>query len=421
SSVLTLIGLQVDASDATIVVIGPDGSIDLAYCTSAGQPRAMTFEQARRELEHGPASLVWRHSSSLALRNDARAGCREGHHDTRPAGSVIALPLTHSHTTFGVLTISHPTPGHFTSEDLLLFEGIAAQASVAGSAVRLGLEGRRRRAQALLLAIGQSPAAERSAEQLAAELIERSAAVFDAGAAALFLAADGGRALNCFAIHHLRSPERAEHAETLSAQMAAAAERAWQTCVPTSELLPEGTSAKHIPEHDRWACVALPLRHAGDTIGAFVLARRTHSKAVFSADTWAMLALFGNMIADVLAPPRHRQQAVAPSHSREPMRVIFDHLPDGLVLIDAEGRILIANDAFCEDVLVLPPRAAFGQNYASIIQELERSEQLTIEPHPSFPAARRACCAGDGGRRRWYEIDRFVVADDGPEQVIERW
>jgi PAS domain S-box-containing protein len=104
------------------------------------------------------------------------------------------------------------------------------------------------------------------------------------------------------------------------------------------------------------------------------------------------------------------------------MRVIFDHLPEGLVLLSAEGRILIANDAFCEDVLGLPPRAAIGQNYAAIIEELERAEQLTIESQPLVSAARRARWAAGGGRQRWYEIDRFVVAaGEGAEQVIERW
>jgi signal transduction histidine kinase len=82
----------------------------------------------------------------------------------------------------------------------------------------------------------------------------------------------------------------------------------------------------------------------------------------------------------------------------------------------------MANDAFCEDIVGIPPRAAIGRSYAAIFQELEQAEQITIEPHPSIPVLRRARCAGGDGRQRWYEIDRYGVADhDGAEQIIERW
>jgi PAS domain S-box-containing protein len=109
-------------------------------------------------------------------------------------------------------------------------------------------------------------------------------------------------------------------------------------------------------------------------------------------------------------------------HSRDPLHIIFDHLPDGLVLLDADGCILIANDAFCEDVLGVLPRAAIGRQYAALTHELEQSAQITIEPHPSIPGVRRARCAAGDGRQRWYDIDRYsVAAGDGAEQVIERW
>jgi signal transduction histidine kinase len=119
-------------------------------------------------------------------------------------------------------------------------------------------------------------------------------------------------------------------------------------------------------------------------------------------------------------PPRAAYRQIA--HNGDPMQIIFDHLPDGLVLIDSAGRILIANDAFCEDVLGALPRAVIGRPYAALVQELEQAEQITIEPHPSLPALRRACCAGGDGRQRRYEIDRYsIAAGEGAEQLIERW
>ena len=56
--------------------------------------------------------------------------------DDAPSGSVMALPLSHGQATFGILAINHPLPGHFSSQDLLLFEGVAAQTGVALSAAR---------------------------------------------------------------------------------------------------------------------------------------------------------------------------------------------------------------------------------------------------------------------------------------------
>jgi PAS domain S-box-containing protein len=271
-NILAVISLHSDANAAAIVLVGPDGAIELALSNSGGQPQPMPLEQARRVLERGPAGWDWRDSGSVVLTNDTHDLCWEGAGDAAPSGSVMALPLSHGHATFGVLTISHPMPGHFTSQDLLLFEGVAAQAGVALSAARWNQEERHRHDQAQLL------------DQ------------------------------------------------------------------PMSE------------------------------------------------------------------------QDIQLTHSRDPMQIIFDHLPDGLVLIDTAGRILIANDAFCEDVLGVLPRTAIGRHYAAIIQDLEQGEQITIEPHPSVPTARRARCAGGEGRQRWYDIDRYVVAaDDGAEQVIERW
>jgi PAS domain-containing protein len=271
-NILAVISLHSDARAAAVVLVGPAGAIDLALSNSGGQPQPMPAEQARQVLERGPAGWDWRDSASVVLTNDPHDLCREGAGDAAPSGSVMALPLSHGHATFGVLTISHPMRGHFTSQDLLLFEGVAAQAGVALSAVHWSQEERRRRDQARLL------------DQ------------------------------------------------------------------PMSE------------------------------------------------------------------------QDIQITHSRDPMHIIFDHLPDGLVLIDTAGRILIANDAFCEDVLGILPRAAIGRHYAAIIQDLEHGAQISIEPHPSVPAVRRARCAGGDERQRWYDIDRYIVAaDDSGEQVIERW
>jgi GAF domain-containing protein len=260
--------MNIHSSDASvaIVLVGSNGAIDLALSNNRGLLQPIPSEQARRLLERGPAGWNWRDSSSVLLANDAQLLDWEHFDRTAPAGSIMALPLAHAHTSFGLLTISHQLPNHFTSQDLLLFEGVAAQASLALRAA------------------------------------------------------------------HENQAMQHPHVQPIS------------------------------------------------------------------------------------------EQAHQITHSRDPMHIIFDHLPDGLVLLDAGGHILIANEAFCEDVLSLPPRATIGRRYAAIIQDLQQSAQIAIEPHPSIPTMQRARCAGTDGRQRWYDIDRYsVAADDGAEQLIERW
>lgn len=47
-------------------------------------------------------------------------------------------------------------------------------------------------------------------------------------------------------------------------------------------------------------------------------------------------------------------------HSRDMLRIVFDHVPDGLVLYDQAGQILTANAAFCRGVLDLQPQHVVG-------------------------------------------------------------
>lgn len=260
---LIALGLHSDA-DAAIVLVGPDSAIELAMSNHAGPPQPMPLEQARQIVERGPAGWDWRDGDSVMLTSNTAGLGRAGVDDRAPS-NIMALPLAHGPTTMGLLTLTQRSQGHFTSQDLLLFEAVAAQAGVALSAARWSAEDQHQRAH---------------------------------------------------------------------------------------------------------------------------------------------------------APPVDQPSTL----SRDPLHIIFDHLPDGLVLIDPAGRILIANEAFCEDVLGMLPRATIGRQYAAIIQELEQGAQITIEPHPGVPAARRARCAAGDGRQRWYDIDRYcLVTDNDEEHVIERW
>jgi PAS domain S-box-containing protein len=453
SEILRTISANTNATSASIILAGPDGTVEIASTIWDGQVSSIESERVRSVLDSGLAGWVLRHGRNVALGDVAKDARWISFHDQELVSSVMAVPLTFNSATLGVLTVTHPAREHFTSKDLLLLVGVAAQASVAISAAQRYAEERRRQEQALLLfSMSQFLTAERSAADLAAELLEKSGAVFDAYRAALFLADQTTGDLELFAAR--AAPRATNNAPPgdLSAHMAATAKRAWQKQATIMEVASSvaGASAD-MPHPDNrpgcsdasatdagLVCVALPLLHNGAAIGAFVLVARAHDTAVFPARVWSLLTIFTNVAAVAFANRQlvdqlqlrtdllDRQVAertIQLQHSRDMLRVVFDSLPDGLVLMDTKGSVLSANDAWCQEVLNLQPQAAVGRQYPEIIRDLERRAALVIERPPSTGAAGRVRCTMIDGRQRWYETDRYAVNAGGADskQVIERW
>lgn len=453
SDILRAIVANTDAKSASIILTSIDGAIEVASAIWAGQVVPIAPERAQFLVKNGLAGWVLRHGRNIALGNAARETRWVTFRDQEVAGSVMAMPLIVNSVTLGVLTISHPAHEQFTSKDLLLLAGVAAQAAVALRAAQRHAEERRRQQQALLLfTMSQFLTAVRSPIDLAAELLEKSSAVFEGYHAALFLADYTTGDLELFAARAGPLAIDDDSISHFSTHMAAAAKRAWQTqetitadvllvADASDDRLHSGNQAE-APQtpaaHSGLVCVALPLLHNGAAIGAFALVAKATSTAVFPARVWALLTIFTNVAAVAFANRQLVEQlrlraelldqqvaerTMQLQRSRDLLRIIFDYLPDGLVLMDANWRILSANDAWCRGVLAMRPQEAVGRQYVELIQDVGRNIALTFERTPSTSAAGRVHWTTTDGHQRWYEIDRYAVAARGAdgEQIIERW
>lgn len=414
---LRAIAAHLVVANASIVLVGAGGLIELACAVSDGQVQQMEPELARDVIAKGLAGWVVRHGSSVALSDVARDRRWLQFSEQHRTGSVIVIPVRQSSATLGVLTVHRVLPYAFSSHDLILLEGVAAQLGVALSAARHQASERQRRDQAMaLLTMSQFLTAERSPAEVAAMLQEKSVLVFGAKAGFLFLV-DDNKALQ---------PIDAEIAygrdSGLIRLAAGAAELAWAgQRIATTAPAPELTA------------VALPLTHHGATIGAFAL---LHSNGGgFSAAVWSLLTVFTHVIAaacanmslvarlknqarslETLVEQRTRQV----QRSRDTLRAVFDSLSEGVVLIDAEDRVAAANNHFCSQVAIAHPRAVVGKSYAELWRDLERDGAMRVDlaPHMSADRRRLAVCY----RERHFVVERAPIGNGcGPEQALEFW
>jgi PAS domain S-box-containing protein len=419
--ILRVLSANTDAEQASIILLAADGSVEAATALNAGRIEPLVEGRASQVLERGLAGWALRQGCTVIVpdvANDPRWAVLSS---TRPNGSAMVTPLSYAYDTLGVLTITHRAIERFGSQDLLLIEGIAAQAGVAISAARHFMHERRRREQALqLFAMSQFLAGERSKQDLAHELLSKSITIFDVAGVALYFPAEETSELGCFLAHPPAGNGAAD------GRAAAIAAQAWQQQMPIT------MSAEH---DDTQALFALPLRHNGASIGAIVLARS--GQAVFPAETWSLLTIFTNSAAAAFANQqlieRLSQRAselerlvdertAQLKHSRDMLRLVFDNLPDGLVLMDSTAHILAANNAFCRAILGRRPQQVVGQHYPAIIAELARAHELEITRHRGDEAGSWRICRTDTvGQQRWYAVDRLLIENDGQQQYLERW
>lgn len=250
-----------------------------------------------------------------------------------------------------------------------------------------------------LLAVSQFLTVEHSDEDLAAMLDRQSAELFGVDGALLFLAdAEGALAPVSVGGPLAERPETADH-------IAAAAHQAYESQSLVAQAGVRGVTP---------ACAALPLARRGAGIGALVLVRAQDGPLSFSPEGWSLLEVFGGVVAVACANLLHvaelrretrllealvEQRTRQVQSSRDVLRAVFDHLPDGVLLLDGDDTVLAANAMFCERVLGRHPRDVVGRLYAQVRQEAD---------------------ARTGAAR--YVVERVAVPQDGQaEQRLEFW
>lgn len=422
---LRAVALHLMAAGASIILVRPDQTPEHAYAIVDGLVQPMAEDLAHTVIAHGLAGWVVRHGSSVALSDVARDRRWLQFSEQHRAGSVIVLPIRQAQATLGALTVHRAMPYGFSSHDLILLEGVAAQLGVALSAARQQASERLRREQALaLLQMSQYLSAERSPAELAAMIQTKSVEVFGARCGLLFLIEEraGQPSLRAVLPAEPLPIDRAlvEHA-------GGAARIAWTgNRILTTAPAPDLTG------------IALPLVHQGRTIGAFVL---IHAGAGgFSATIWSLLTIFTHVLAAACANidlvnrlttqarlleelVAHRTQQLR--HSRDALRVVFDSLPDGIVLLDATEHLVAANRIFCAEIIGRSPQAVVGQSYAAVWQDLERNGAARVVLDDSDQPRRQRLTVHleSASGRRTYQVERTALEGDGAtvEQYLEYW
>ncbi|NJL35207.1 MAG: PAS domain-containing protein [Chloroflexaceae bacterium] len=194
--------------------------------------------------------------------------------------------------------------------------------------------------------------------------------------------------------------------------------------------------------------VALPLMYNGYATGVLVLVRIGNPAMAFSVTIWSVLTVFTSLIASTCANmqliarlQQHlermdellEQYTQQLKHSRDVLRTVFDNVPNGLVLLDAQERLLAANTTFCQQIIGQHPRELVGRPYATIwslfrqrtdVHIAMQETLLTVSPESDRSVTMKQVHCTDGiGQQRWFEVTRHPIIDDTNTimQYLERW
>lgn len=450
--VLHIIHNMLHVANASIVLLEPDGRPGLAMSLREGEIRPIVEEQVRAILGRGLAGWVARQNRSVLISDISRDQRWLSSMDWHQQGSVIVVPIRQSHTLYGILTVHHATPQAFGSRELVLMEGVASQVAVAIAASKRFADEHRRHEHALaLLSMSQFLTAEHSVDDLALMLHEQSVTVFGMDYGLLYL---------CSHQRHLAPIiPSLEHSTSLLATIPQQkgllrhANAAARKCIEQKTVINVAT-----PDHEPpFRCAAFPLFQRHTVIGACVLVRHHRQDFAFPATTWSLLTTFTNVVSAICANMRlvahlrhqnqHLEQQVAQrtqqvQRSRDTLRTILDNLPEGLLLLDEQDRIIAANISFCQTILGVHPRSLVGCSYEELQQRLRQhtttiTETLLEPPNlnhlqqnnvvlPHIISTRRVQLAYHHDEQSHlydYLVERLALASENEIDAccIERW
>ncbi|NJN68769.1 MAG: GAF domain-containing protein [Chloroflexaceae bacterium] len=97
-------------TNASVVLIGVDGDVDLAISLLQSHIQQVTPMITRAVLDRGLAGWALRHSRSVVLPDVSRDKRWIPSAEWQRTGSALVLPIHHAQTTLGVLTVYHRLP-----------------------------------------------------------------------------------------------------------------------------------------------------------------------------------------------------------------------------------------------------------------------------------------------------------------------
>jgi len=304
---------------------------------------------------------------------------------------------------------------HHANEQL---QGSAVTLSRLSVALQESLEPAPSGAVGALQAIGQFLAVQHSYEDLAALVHQQSADIFGMDGGVLFLLDDNGMLT-------VVTPDTAPSLEPLALEhIGELARRA----LDARSLISAPGKAGTYP-----SCIALPLSRMGQDVGAAVLYRAAPEEPALSAEMWANLTIYAGTLGAICAG-MHQAEALRRDarllesllaerarqvqNSRDILRVVFDHLPEGVILLGGDDTVLAVNRFFSDRIAGVHPRELVGRSYAELRQRLHLRGLQRISQDDEGRAL--VALPGTGERRFTYEVERAATqTDDGA--VLEFW
>lgn len=186
------------------------------------------------------------------------------------------------------------------------------------------------------------------------------------------------------------------------------------------------------------SCIALPLTRHGHPLGALTL---HHDTAMPGGYNWAMLQLFAGMVA-VACDNIQRMQLLRDQtksledlvilrtdqlqSSRDVLRMVFDHIPDGVLLIDRDESIDAINHTISQQLVGLHPREVVGWSYEQLRSFLSQKRSAIFTENPEEDADLDGSmgwirCSDSSGRLRLFEIKRTSVSSEALGYMLEIW
>ncbi len=269
-----------------------------------------------------------------------------------------------------------------------------------------------------LHAIGQFLAVQHSYEDLAALVRQQSVDIFGMDGGVLFLLDESGLLVpSALPDTIVPDPAILDHAAAIAYQ---ALDAEAITSAPGDVA---GTPA----------CIALPLSRMGQDVGVVVMYRMAAEEPALSAEMWANLTIYAGTLGAICAGMRQAEalrrdarlletllaeRARQVQNSRDLLRTVFDHLPEGILLIDGDGVILAANRFFSERIAGMHPRDLVGLPYVEVQRLLnERGMQRLTDMDGATTLVRLNDASG---RSHSYAIGRSTTRTDDAT-MLEFW
>lgn len=269
-----------------------------------------------------------------------------------------------------------------------------------------------------LQAIGQFLTVQHSYEELAMLVHQQSIDVFGMDGGVLFLLDDGGM-LTPIAPSGGAFPDPSvlEHIAAIARQ-----------ALDAEAMISAPGETNAYP-----SCVALPLSRIGQDVGVTVMYRTAPEEPALSAEMWANLTIYAGTLGAICAGMRQAEalrrdarllesllaeRARQVQSSRDTLRVVFDHLPEGVLLLDNDDMVLAVNRFFADRIAGVHPRELVGRSYAELRQRLHLRGLQRIAQDPEGRAT--VTLPDAGGRLHSYDVER-VATQTSDSAVLEFW